>query len=445
MKTTVVGAGLVGSLWAIYLAKRGYQVTLYERRPDMRKVSMDAGRSINLALSDRGLKALNAVGLEDDIRAMAIPMHGRMVHGQDGAINFQPYGLQGQFINSISRGGLNQLLMDKAELAGAYIHFGQRGQDVDLQNNVLLMEDGTKVASELLFGTDGAFSAIRTAMTKTDRFNYSQTYLEHGYKELSIPPTTDGGWQLEKNALHIWPRKSFMLIALPNLDGSFTCTLFLALEGSVSFAQLTDAENAVAFFETYFPDALALMPHFKVEFFQNPTSSLATFRCYPWSMGGRALLLGDAAHGIVPFYGQGMNAGFEDCTVLNLLMDEYGEDWSQIMPAFEKRRKPDTDAIAELALRNFIEMRDSVADERYLLRRKIEQAMQQQHPEEFLPLYSMVSFSHIPYSQALHRGQAYDQFFQSKPLEELRSVEQKLGTLEGNDLLDGWFKQLQAL
>jgi kynurenine 3-monooxygenase len=441
--TTIIGAGLVGSLWAIYLAKRGHKVDIYERRPDMRTQQVDAGRSINLALSDRGLKALQGVGLDEDIRQMAIPMHGRVVHALDGSTNFQAYGLEGQYINSISRGGLNELLMTKAEEHGVNIHFSQRLEDIDLHKGTIKFEGGNSITSELTFGTDGAFSAVRSAMLKTDRFNYSQSYLEHGYKELSIPPAPGGGWSLEKNALHIWPRKSFMLIALPNLDGSFTCTLFLALEGEVSFANIEDETAAEAFFRQYFPDALALMTNFRGEFSGNPTSSLVTVKCYPWSYGNKFVLMGDAAHAVVPFYGQGMNAGFEDCTVLSGLLDTYNNDWSQAIPQFHQQRKPDTDAVAELALRNFVEMRDSVADERFLLRKKIEKAMQLRHPEKFLPLYSMVTFSNLPYSVALETGDRHYRHFAALSMEELTNAANMLGSTEGDQLLDKWVEELQ--
>lgn len=448
-QVAIVGAGPVGSLWALYLAKHGYTVELYERRPDMRVERVDGGRSINLALSDRGLKALHAVGLDEQIRKMAIPMHGRMVHAEDGTTNFQPYGLEGQYINSISRGGLNELLMTEAENQGKVgIQFNQRCVDADLSTGELLMEDThnhyqTRIKPDMVFGADGAFSAIRQAFDKQDGFQSSQEVLAHGYKELTIPAAPFGGFQLEKNALHIWPRKSFMLIALPNLDGSFTCTLFLAMEGEISFAALQDPESVILFFEKYFKDVLDLMPDFPSEFFNNPTSTLVTIRSYPWSHKGNFLLLGDAAHAVVPFYGQGMNAGFEDCTVLSGLLDKIGDgNWRQIVEAFQTIRKPDADAIAELAVRNFKEMRDSVIDERFLLRKKIEKAMQLSHPEQFLPLYSMVTFSHMPYSQALNTGDRHNQHFANIDLAELKRIADSLDTEATQTLLHQWVQQL---
>ncbi|HXH17961.1 MAG TPA: NAD(P)/FAD-dependent oxidoreductase [Chitinophagales bacterium] len=441
MQVSIIGSGLVGSLWAIFLAQRGYNVHVYEKRPDLRKHDIGGGRSINLALSDRGLKALHAVGLEDEIRRMTIPMHGRMIHHLDGKTELQPYGVKGQYINSISRSGLNQLLMTKAEAAGAVIEFETPCLGYDIRKKEAILENGfTK--SDLLFGTDGAFSLVRGSLEKTDRFNYSQSYLEHGYKELHIPPDADGKFRMFRNALHIWPRKSFMLIALPNLDGSFTVTLFLAFEGEYSFAQLTSEQAVMNFFNRHFPDAVPLMPTLTDDFFTHPTGSLVTIRCYPWSYDNKVLLLGDAAHGIVPFYGQGMNAGFEDCTILSRLMEEFNHDWNKIIPAFQKSRKPDADAIAELALRNFIEMRDLVADKKFLLRKKIETLLHERHPDKYLPLYSMVTFSDMPYSKALELGKKHDAFFET--IQDLDGLEKILGTKEGEKLLDAWAAKLTA-
>jgi len=439
-KVSIIGSGLVGSLWAIFLAQRGYKVRVYEKRPDMRKQHIGGGRSINLAMSDRGLKALHTVGLEEEIRRMAIPMHGRMIHHLDGRTELQPYGEKGQYINSISRSGLNQLLMTKAEEAGAVIEFEQPCHGYDTVKKEAILENGF-TTSDLIFGADGAFSSIRSSLEKTDRFNYSQNYLEHGYKELHIPPNEDGSFKMFKNALHIWPRKSFMLIALPNLDGSFTVTLFLAFEGELSFGNLTDEQSVIDFFKKHFPDVVPLMPDLTDVFFANPTSSLATFRCYPWSFDNKVLLIGDAAHGIVPFYGQGMNAGFEDCTILNKMMDEFNDEWEKIIPAFQKSRKPDADAIAELALRNFIEMRDLVADLKFVLRKKIEKLMHERHPDKFTPLYAMVTFSDMPYSKALELGKKHDALFEK--VGKLEGIEEMLQTKEGEMLLDKWVLELQ--
>ncbi len=440
-QASIIGSGLVGSLWAIFLAQRGYKVNVYEKRPDMRKQQIGGGRSINLALSHRGLKALHAVGLENEIRQMAIPMHGRMIHHLDGTTELQPYGKQVEYINSISRGGLNELLMNHAEAAGAAIHFEQPSQEYDFQKKEIRNGDSF-TQSDLIFGTDGAFSIVRGSLEKRDRFNYSQRYLEHGYKELHIHPDEDDGFKMYQNALHIWPRKSFMLIALPNLDGSFTVTLFLAFEGKYAFEHLTDEVSVMHFFNEQFPDAVPLMPSLTRDFFKNPTSSLVTVQCFPWSADNKVLLLGDAAHAIVPFYGQGMNAGFEDCSILNEMMTQHQDDWNKIIPAFERTRKPDADAIAELALRNFIEMRDLVADKNFLLRKKIEKLLHERYPHKFLPLYSMVSFSDIPYSKALALGKKHDAFFSQK--NNLQELELEIESRATSTLLDSWMNELES-
>lgn len=409
MKATIAGSGLVGSLLAIYLRKHGHQVNVYERRPDMRDTSIPAGRSINLALSNRGLRALEGIGLADEIRKICIPMHGRIIHDVAGNTNFQPYGQPGQFINSVSRGDLNKMLMDEAEKAGANIYFNQRLSNVELDKAITHFTDTVNhteshVEADTIFGTDGAFSAARMQlMLGTDRFNYSQTYLEHGYKELTILPI-NGDFALDPNALHIWPRGGYMLIALPNIDKTFTCTLFFRFEGEESFAALGTVDKARSFFGRVFPDALALMPEFDAEWAGNPAASLVTVRCLPWHHKDKLLLLGDAAHAIVPFYGQGMNCGFEDCTVLDEILSKES-NLQTVFEQFENQRKPNGDAVAELALLNFVEMRDKVADPMFILRKKIEAKFSQKHPSLWLPLYSMVTFSDIPYADALKLGQ----------------------------------------
>lgn len=415
-KVTIVGAGLVGALLSILLAKRGYAVAMYERRPDMRRTDIGAGRSINLALSDRGWRALEAAGIADDIRPVAIPMKGRMVHNTDGSLSFQPYGTDaGQAIYSVSRGGLNMALMDLAEShPDVAIYFGQRCKDVNLDTAAATLYNETTgethtVEASHLIGADGAYSAVRWKMLKTDRFDYSQDYLDYGYKELTIPPGENGTWRMEKNALHIWPRGNYMLIALPNIDGSFTCTLFFPFEGTPSFAELKNPYDVQQFFTEVFPDAVPLMPTLIEDFFSNPTSSLVTVRCYPW-VHGKAALIGDAAHAVVPFYGQGMNAGFEDARVFGELLDRYENNWDEMLPVFQQERKPNADAIAELAVNNFIEMRDLVADPVFLLRKKIEKKIHELYPDRYLPLYSMVTFSDKTYYEALTEGKKQDVF-----------------------------------
>ncbi|TXH29493.1 MAG: FAD-dependent monooxygenase [Cyclobacteriaceae bacterium] len=401
----ISGAGLVGSLTAIYLKKRGYDVTVFERRHDMRKSGAEGGRSINLALSNRGIRALEEVGLADELRKVAIPMHGRMMHDKHGKLNSFAYGKEGQFINSVSRSGLNIVLMNEAEKLGVKFRFDQRIQKVDFEKTQLFVEGKSGEEFDLIIGADGAFSAVRGSFQFTDRFDYEQDYIDHGYKELHIPPGANGSFQLEKNYLHIWPRESFMMIALPNPDGSFTCTLFFPFDGNPSFDMLKTNANVERFFEETFPDAKRLMPTLLEDFNTNPTSSLVTIKCYPW-VRNKTLLIGDAAHGIVPFYGQGMNAGFEDCRVLNDLLNKHGDDWDIVLPEFQKLRKPDTDAIAQLALDNFIEMRDLVADADFLLRKKIEGKLYELFPDKWIPLYPMVTFmDNMRYSDALRTGQ----------------------------------------
>jgi kynurenine 3-monooxygenase len=405
----IAGAGLVGSLLSIYLKKRDYVVSVFERRSDMRSSDYVGGRSINLALSNRGIRALEEVGLAEELKRIAIPMHGRMMHDIKGNLSYQAYGKDGQYINSISRSALNIALMNEAEKTGVQFYFEQKIEKTDLQKTTLTLEDKNQKLSEkkfdLIIGADGAFSAIRDAFRISDRFDYQQFYIQHGYKELSIPAGTGGTFQLEKNALHIWPRESFMLIALPNPDGSFTLTLFFPFEGNPSFASLNSTQAIQEFLEKTFPDAVALMPDHLKDFEHNPTSSLVTVKCYPW-VKNNTLLIGDAAHAIVPFYGQGMNAGFEDCRVLNKLLDEHQDNWGAVLPAFQELRKPDGDAIAQLALDNFIEMRDLVADKDFLLRKKIEAKLHALFPTQWIPQYSMVTFhENIRYSDAYNTGQ----------------------------------------
>lgn len=425
-KIIIIGAGLSGSLLAIYLAKRGIETEIYEARNDMRTEEMSAGRSINLALSNRGIAALKEVGLDEYMLAEAVPMLGRMIHAVDGKTKLLPYsGRQGEYINSVSRSGLNIALMNEAEkYEGVKFYFNEKCVDFDCNSGEAIFESGKILKGDTLIATDGAGSAVRNAMLHggVSRFDFSQKWLEHGYKELHIPPKdlgfrisdfgfkekSDDLFQMEKNALHIWARRSFMMIALPNFDGSFTCTLFLAHKGENSFEQLRDENSLLKFFEANFADAIPLMPTLVEDFFANPTGNLGTIKCFPWNAGGKAVLLGDSAHAVVPFYGQGMNASFEDCRILNELIEKRGTDWEEVFNEFTLQRKPNTDAIADMAEENFYEMRDAVADPVFVRKRELETLLEQTFPDYFSK-YSMVTFREdLPYAVAEQKGNAQD-------------------------------------
>jgi len=408
LKIAIVGSGLVGSLLAIYLKRAGHTVHVYDRSPDIRTVQF-SGRSINLAMSHRGWRALDDVNLGDPIREIAIAMDKRAIHGADSALNYQYYGKEGESIYSISRGVLNRKMVDLAEAEGAEFFFNTRVWDVTMATATLHIGETEQGAWEplqydMVFGADGAFSRVRHRMQRQNMFNYSQEFLSLGYKELHIPANADGSHKLDKNSFHIWPRREFMLIAMPNIDGTFTCTLFMPFTGDHSFESLSDKDTLEAFFAKYFPSAEDVIPNLVEDFFKNPTSSLVTMKCYPWTFEDKVALIGDACHAIVPFYGHGMNAGFEDITILNQLMQQHGDDWKTIFREYQESRKPDADAIAELSYRNFMEMSSDTADANFLLRKKIEKHFSDRHPDKWLPLYSRVTFSDRPYSEALAIG-----------------------------------------
>lgn len=410
---TLVGAGLVGSLLAVFLARRGFGVTIFERRPDMRVDSISAGRSINLAISVRGLHALSQVGLSDEILKIAIPMHGRMMHDVDGQLTKQPYGKDdSQFINSVSRGELNKMLMTEAEKTGLVdIHFHTKVAGIDFEKNQLTIEhDGgfKKLPFKHVIATDGSGSVVRDAiMTANQKFADIQ-HENYGYKELTVPPGPNQSFLMQKNFLHIWPRGRYMLIALPNIDGSFTCTLFLPLTGDLSFETLKSKNDVESFFKRDFSDAMSIIPNIAETFFENPTGSLTTVRCAPWHYKDKALLMGDAAHAIVPFFGQGANCGFEDVSVFNELLEQHDADFYSIFEKISSNRKPNADAIAHMALENFIEMRDKVGRPEFLLRKQVERLLEAKFPAQFTPRYSLVTFSRLPYAEAEAVGKQQD-------------------------------------
>ncbi len=415
----IIGAGLCGSLLALRLGQRGFNVTVFEMRPDLRKTDISAGRSINLAFSDRGNKAMKLVDIEDTVKALCIPMNGRMLHDKQGNTFLSNYsGREHEYINSISRGELNGLLLTEAEKhENVTIYFNKRCKSVDFEKTTAIFQDYTTKDefvenADAIIATDGAGSALRKSyyLERKFLFSFSQDYLTHGYKELSILPTKDGDYKTYKNALHIWPRGDFMVIALPNLDGSFTVTLFLSYdEGEYNFNNLTTPEIVTEFFQKEFPDALELMPNLVEDFFDNPTAPLGTVKCSPWHFRGNTLLMGDSAHAIVPFYGQGMNASFEDVVEFDAVLDENLDNWEAIFKTYEKQRKKDTDAIADLAIDNFHEMKDHVANPIFQEKRKIEMALEKEFPEGYSSKYSLVTFNeHIGYREAMLKGRAQD-------------------------------------
>jgi len=413
-KFVLIGSGLAGGLLATYLGRRGYEVDLYERRADPREGNIVGGRSINLAISTRGIHALERIGIADEALRHAIPMRGRMIHDKSGQLHFTPYDVDPKkCINSIGRAALNATVIEAAQrYSNVRVHFNHKCTDVDIESAVAHLESANSVVTargDAVLGVDGAFSAVRQSMQlKIGNFQYDESYLAHGYKELTIPPGPDGSWRMEKNALHIWPRKSFMMIALPNPDGSFTCTLFWEFEGPRSFATMKSDENVHRFFEEEFPDAEPLMPTLLEDFRENPTGSLVTIRCAPWYYRDKVCLVGDAAHAVVPFYGQGMNAAFEDCVVLDECLEEFPENRDRAFAEYFRRRKENADALADLAIGNFIEMRDKTASKTFRAKKKLDHALEAALPGIYLPLYSMVTFTRMPYAKAAKRAQIQD-------------------------------------
>jgi len=419
MSTTrfvLIGSGLAGGLLAAYLGRRGYEVDLYERRADPREGNLVGRRSINLALSTRGIHALEQIGIADEVLKHAIPMRGRMIHEKSGGLHFVPYDVDpNKYINSIGRAALNTTVIEAAQrYPNVRVHFNHKCTDVDLDSATAnLLNSSTSqqlnASGDAIIGVDGAFSAVRQSMQlKIDNFQYDESYLAHGYKELTIPPAADGGWQMKKEALHIWPRKSFMMIALPNPDGSFTCTLFWEFEGPRSFATTKTDDEVCNFFQQEFPDAVPLMPALLEDFRQNPTGSLVTIRCAPWFHKDKVALVGDAAHAVVPFYGQGMNAAFEDCVVLDECLAKFPDNRERAFAKYFSRRKENADALADLAVENFIEMRDKTASRAFRAKKKLDHLLEALLPGVYLPLYAMVTFTRMPYAEAARRARLQD-------------------------------------
>jgi len=415
---TIAGAGLVGSLCALYMSKRGFNVSVFEKRNDLRSELITVGKSINLALSERGWTALAKVGADKEVRKIAIPMYKRIMHDSNGNLSEQIYGNPGQAIYSVSRAALNVMMMEMAEKNGTTIEFNQKCVDINFKTGTTILENThTKelknITSDLIIGADGAFSKIRSHMIKRRRQQYSQHYIEHGYKELLIPANEDGTHKIEKNALHIWPRGNFMLIALPNMDGSYTCTLFAPFDGENSFNELNSKENILTYFNKTFPDFAELVPDLYEQFINNPTSPMAIIKTDPWHVYEKTVLVGDSAHATVPFYGQGMNSGFEDCRILDELLDKHNDHFGNSIKEYSKLRKPDGDGVQNLSMHNFIVMRDKTGDPKFLLQKKIEQKFSQRYPDKWTPLYSMVSFTNISYADAWDIGMKQEKLMQT--------------------------------
>ena len=410
----LIGSGLAGGLLAAYLGRRGHGVDLYERRADPREGNIVGGRSINLAISTRGIHALEQLGIANEALQHAIPMRGRMIHDRSGELHFSPYDVDPKkCINSIGRAALNTTVIEAAQRhANVRVHFNHRCTEIDIDSAAAHLEaaNGSVIAQgDAVIGVDGAFSAVRKSMQRdVVNFQYDEGYLAHGYKELTIPPGPDGSWRMEKNALHIWPRKSFMMIALPNPDGSFTCTLFWEFEGPRSFATTKTDDDVCRFFDEEFPDAVPLMPTLLEDFRNNPTGSLVTIRCAPWFYRDKVCLVGDAAHAVVPFYGQGMNAAFEDCVELDECLQRFSDNRERAFDYYFRRRKENVDALADLAIGNFIEMRDKTASKMFRAKKKLDHALEAAMPGIYLPLYTMVTFTRLPYAKAARRARLQD-------------------------------------
>lgn len=411
LRITLVGAGLAGCLLAIYLAKRGFQVDIYERRRDIRRTKISGGRSINLTLATKGIQALKEVGLYDKVMRLTVPLKGRIIHAIDGSRTFQAYGQkETDVLYALLRTHLSIALLNEVdEFEAVRIYFNQRCTGIDFDKRELYLQHEISkqqaiVGVNVVIGTDGSTSAIRAAMLAIGGFNFSQSYLDHGYKEITIPASQSSKPPLERNALHVWPRRQYMLNGFPNQDGSNTCVLFAPFQGENGLDNLNSEDKVLNLFQSQFPDILPFIPNLTQRYFSSKIGHLTTSKCQPWHVEGKALLLGDAAHTIVPFHGQGMNCAFEDCACLDKCIEKHGTDWQAVFQEFERHRKVNTDAIADLSLQNYVELREHVADSKFLLKKKVEKTLADKYPEHFIPRFSMVCFHQIPYSTAQYRG-----------------------------------------
>ena len=405
----IAGAGLVGSLLAVSLSKKGYRVDVYDRNPDPRDANSDAraGKAFNLTLCDRGFKALDEVGVGNLIRSISVPAYGRFVHNEQGELAYQPYGNNSEALYSILRSDMSRAMVEfAAAQPNVEFHFhekcvglGLSPLEVEFKN----MRTGAQRREQayLLFGADGAFSGVRTHLQRFHRVSYAQEFLDQGYKELNVPASATAEWVSEKNVLHMWPRGRYMLLGFPNNDGSFTCSLHMPFEGSVSFASLQTESDVLDFFNGKFPDVVEHIPNLVEEFNRCPPNPMVTVRCSPWTLQGKVALIGDAAHVLYPYYGQGANAGFEDCAVLMECLEKFGDDWKTVFSEYERLRKPNMDAISELVVEHYVEIRDLLGDPKFLLRKALERKMNQLFPDRYLPLYSMIAFTTMPYVEAL--------------------------------------------
>jgi kynurenine 3-monooxygenase len=431
----IVGGGLVGCLLAAYLSKRGYRVDVFDRNPDPRGAEAKPGRAINLTICDRGFKALDAVHAGDIVRRISVPAYGRMIHSLNSELNYQPYGNNGEAIYSVLRTDLGTVLLEFAEQQpNVEFHFNEKCVSLELEPlKVEFEETGSgrcrSWEAARVFGADGAFSAVRTLMQRLSRFNYSQEYLDQGYKELTLPASSPVAWAGKKKVLHMWPRGRYVLLGFPNTDGSFTCSLHMPFEGTPSYSSIRTPADVRAFFRAEFPDVADEIPNLEEDYFVYPPNPMLTIRCAPWTFEGKVALIGDAAHVLFPYYGQGANAGFEDCELLMNCLEKHDDNWQAAFQEYEQIRKPNMDAIADMCAEHYVELRDLVGDSQFLLRKSVERKVNQMYPEKYVPLYSMIAFSSMPYCEALRRDQV-----QRRIIDQLIALDDLLTKMESGEI-----------